>query len=141
MASLLALFLLSVQLAHTVLGASPPYGQLKVSNGKVVSASSNSPVILRGMSLFWSSFSEGAPFFTAQVVADLKCKWNINLIRAVMGVQEGNGYLNNKQAQLNMITTVIDAAIANGIYVIVDWHDHNAQNHRSDAVSFVVKKC
>jgi endoglucanase len=116
-------------------GAAPPYGQIKVSNGQVVS-SSGSPVVLRGMSLFWSSFSEGAPFYTADVVKQLKCNWNINLIRAAMGVEEGSGYLNNQASQQQLVETVIQAAIDNGIYVLVDWHDHNAQNHKSQAIAF-----
>nr|ABX79356.1 GHF5 endoglucanase precursor [Pratylenchus coffeae] len=133
--TLLSLCLLSLQLAHPVFGAAPPYGQLSVSNGQVV-GSSGQAVILRGMSLFWSSFSEGSPFYTADVVKQLKCNWNANLVRAAMGVEEGSGYLSNQAAQLALVQTVIQAAIDNGIYVIVDWHDHNAQNHKSQAISF-----
>nr|CDM79919.1 endoglucanase-2 precursor [Pratylenchus vulnus]CDM79920.1 endoglucanase-2 precursor [Pratylenchus vulnus] len=138
MASLLFICLLplvSLQFAQSVFGAAPPYGQLSVSNGQLV-GSSGSAVVLRGMSLFWSSFSEGSPFYTADVVKQLKCNWNANLVRAAMGVEEGSGYLSNQATQMALVETVIQAAIDNGIYVIVDWHDHNAQNHKTQAIDF-----
>jgi endoglucanase len=130
-----ALCLLSLQLAQPIFGAAPPYGQLSVSNGQLV-GSSGQAVVLRGMSLFWSSFSDGSPFYTADVVKQLKCQWNVNLVRAAMGVEEGSGYLSNQAAQMAMVKAVIQGAIDNGIYVIVDWHDHNAQNHKSQAIEF-----
>nr|BAB68523.1 beta-1,4-endoglucanase [Pratylenchus penetrans] len=120
---------------HLANSAAPPYGQLSVK-GKNVVGSNGQAVALHGMSLFWSSFSEGSPFYTADVVKALKCQWNANVVRAAMGVEEGSGYLSNKQNQRNMVDTVIKAAIAQGIYVIVDWHDHNAQNHLSQANEF-----
>nr|BAB68522.1 beta-1,4-endoglucanase [Pratylenchus penetrans] len=133
--ALLVLCLLPLQFFLVVLAADPPYGQLKVSGGKLV-GSNGQAVALHGMSLFWSSFSEGSPFYTADVVKQLKCSWNANLVRAAMGVEEGSGYLSNKQGQMSMVETVIKAAIAEGIYVLVDWHDHNAQNHQSQAIEF-----
>jgi hypothetical protein len=134
--ALLVLCLLPLQFFLVVLAADPPYGQLKVSGGKLV-GSNGQAVALHGMSLFWSSFSEGSPFYTADVVKQLKCSWNANLVRAAMGVEEGSGYLSNKQGQLSMVETVIKAAIAEGIYVLVDWHDHNAQNHQSQVKKLI----
>uniref|UniRef100_A0A1I8BHD4 Cellulase domain-containing protein n=1 Tax=Meloidogyne hapla TaxID=6305 RepID=A0A1I8BHD4_MELHA len=114
--------------------ASPPFGQLSVKGNKVY-GSNNQPVVLAGMSLFWSQWSEGSVFYTANTVQSLKCNWNANLVRAAMGVENG-GYLTNPSAEQAKVDTVIKAAIAQGIYVIVDWHDHNAQNHVDQAVNF-----
>lgn len=100
---------------------SPPYGQLSVSGTQLIGASTGRPVQLHGMSLFWSQYAEGAPYWNATVINALKCKWNVNVVRAAMGVEDG-GYLTNPSTELAKLETVIQAAIDNGIYVIVDWH-------------------
>ena len=38
-----------------------------------------------------------------------------------------NGYLNAPDTEYNKVKTIIDAAIAKGIYVVVDFHSHNAE--------------
>ncbi|KAI6170365.1 Endoglucanase [Aphelenchoides bicaudatus] len=92
-------------------------------------------VALHGMSLFWSQWSEGSAFYNKETVQALKCSWNANVVRLAMGVEEG-GYLTNPSAEQGRAEAVIQAAIDLGIYVIVDWHDHNAQNHPDQAVAF-----
>jgi len=125
-------------LLSTALGlvnsAAPPYGQLSVNGTKLV-GSNGQAVALHGMSLFWSQWSEGSIFYKKETVQALKCSWNANLVRAAMAVEEG-GYLSNASAEQAKIETVIQAAIDQGIYVIVDWHDHNAHNHVDQAVQF-----
>lgn len=107
---------------------------------------------IAGFSLFWSNSGWGAErFYNAEAVAYTKNAWNAKLIRAAMGVDptvDGNfgpsasgAYLDNTQAgnqqkQYDMVTTVIDAAIANDMYVIVDWHSHHANDFTSEAITF-----
>ena len=110
-----------------------PYGRLAIQGKYLVSAATNQPVTLHGMSLFWSQWM--GQFYNSATVNALKCSWNSNVVRAAMGVESG-GYLDNKQAELQKVYAVIDAAIAAGIYVVVDWHDHNAQYHQSQAIEF-----
>uniref|UniRef100_A0A914YRG2 Glycoside hydrolase family 5 domain-containing protein n=1 Tax=Panagrolaimus superbus TaxID=310955 RepID=A0A914YRG2_9BILA len=119
--------------ATSALGANPPYGQLGISGKYLVQAATGLPVQLHGMSLFWSQWM--AQFYNQETVTALKCTWNTNVIRAAMGVETG-GYLDNKQAELQKVYAVIDSAIASGIYVVVDWHDHNASHHQNDAIQF-----
>jgi hypothetical protein len=57
-----------------------PNGKLSVNGTQLVGADGN-PVQLRGMSLFWSNFPEGAPFFNEQTVQCLKCNWNADIVR------------------------------------------------------------
>jgi endoglucanase len=109
------------------------HGQLQVQGNKIVDKNGN-PVALRGMSLFWSQW-EGARFYNPDCIQWLRDDWECTVVRAAMGIDQG-GYLLNPDAERNKILTVIDACIDLGIYVIVDWHDHNAQNHQQEAKEF-----
>jgi len=53
--------------------------------------------------------------------------WNCTVLRAAMGIEPDNGYIQNPKVSEKLITDVVDAAIANDIYVIIDWHSHNLQ--------------
>jgi len=108
------------------------YGNLSVSGTHIVDQNGNT-VSLRGMSLFWSQFM--GRFYNADCVKWLKDDWKCTVVRAAMGIESG-GYLEYPQVEINKVRTVIDACINAGIYVIVDWHDHNAQNHQSQAIEF-----
>uniref|UniRef100_A0A914M8V1 Glycoside hydrolase family 5 domain-containing protein n=1 Tax=Meloidogyne incognita TaxID=6306 RepID=A0A914M8V1_MELIC len=78
---------------------------------------------LRGMSLFHSNLQEGTIFYNAETVRALKCSWRANIVRAAMGVYMFSpGYLADKNKEKAKIKAVVDAAIANGMYVLVDWH-------------------
>jgi len=46
------------------------------------------------------------------------------------------GYYDNASGQKTLMRNVINAAIDNDIYVIVDWHSHNAENETSLATTF-----
>lgn len=108
------------------------YGSLKVV-GNQVTDESGAPVRLRGMSLFWSQWKP--QFWTKGTTEWLQKDWGVTLIRAAMAVEKG-GYLTNEEAELKKVKTVVDAAIDVGIYVIIDWHDHNAEKHEKEATKF-----
>ena len=108
------------------------HGWLKTV-GNQIQDSNNAQVQLKGMSLFWSQWSSS--FYNASVVNTLADSWNANLVRAAMAVESG-GYLSNPAAEKARVKTVVDAAIAKDIYVIIDWHDHNATQHTPQAVAF-----
>ncbi len=108
------------------------HGQLRIDGVKIVDEK-REIVALRGMSLFWSQW--GGEYYNAETVKWLVDDWKCTMVRAAMGVESG-GYLDNSQAELQKVTAVIDAAIENGIYVIVDWHDHHAEDHLADAITF-----
>jgi len=93
------------------------------------------PGSLAGNSFFWSNFG-GDAYYNQNVVSWLKEDWNATIVRAAMGVEEFNGYLSNRNLNLNAVTAVVDAAIAQDIYVIIDWHTHHAENHTNAAVEF-----
>lgn len=112
------------------------YGQLKIFNGKVSDQQGN-PVVLRGMSLFWSGYPEGSPFYNAQTIQELRDEWCVDVVRAAMSVETGNtNYVSNKSQEYQKIKTVIDACIQLGLYVVVDFHSHNAPNYLNQAKDF-----
>ena len=107
-------------------------GNLSVSGTHIVDQNGN-PITLRGMSLFWSQWM--GRFYNENCVQWLKNDWKCTVVRAAMGVESG-GYLQNPQVEMNKVKTVINTCINAGIYVIVDWHDHNAENHQPQAIAF-----
>jgi endoglucanase len=109
-------------------------GQLSVEGNKIVNKDGQ-PVQFVGMSMFWSQWSK---FYNKEVVNTLVQKWNCSIIRAAMGVEAG-GYLTNPVKETTKIKKVIDACIAQGVYVIIDWHDHNAEKHTDQSISFFEK--
>jgi endoglucanase len=108
------------------------HGQLKVSGNKILGADNN-PALLRGMSLFWSQWA--GKYYNSNVVKWLKDDWCSSVIRAAMAVDNG-GYATNSTVEKNKVFAVIDAAIANGIYVIVDFHVHDAVLYKNEAKTF-----
>ncbi len=111
------------------------YGQLKVS-GNRITGKVDSAVQLRGMSFYWSQWI--GKYYNASCVKWLKDDWYCNVVRAAMAVEEG-GYLTNPDIEKQKVIDVVDAAIANGMYVIIDWHDHHASDHLQQATKFFVE--
>lgn len=107
-------------------------GVIKTDKSKIVNEAGD-PIQLKGMSLFWSQWI--GKYYNKQAIDWLVQDWNIEIIRASMGVDDNGGYIENKD-ELQKIETVIDAAISNGIYVIVDWHSHHAEDYQSEAIEF-----
>ena len=108
------------------------YGQLSV-NGKNIVDQNGDIVVLRGMSLFWSQW--GGAYYNAETVKWLRDDWKCTIVRASMGI-EGNGFLDNPEQEYAKVKTVIEACIDLGIYVLIDWHDHHAENHIEEAKAF-----
>jgi endoglucanase len=99
------------------------HGRLSVSGTQMVDQKGN-PVILRGVSLGWHNW--WPRFYNAETVNTLVQDWRCTLVRAAMGVDaDNNCYIQNTESSVRHVTEVVDAAIANGIYVIIDWHSHN----------------
>ncbi len=90
-----------------------------------------------GPSLFWSSDGWGGErFYTADIVKEAKEELGATIIRAAMGADEGGGYGESPTANMSKVNTVVDAAIENDMYVIVDWHSHHAHSDPGAAIDF-----
>jgi len=113
------------------------WGALQASGNRVVADDGTTPVQLTGMSLFWSnSWWEGAKFYNEGVVNALVDDWMCNIVRAAMGVDEESGYLDDPDGNEGRVRVVVEAAIARGIYVIIDWHSHHAEDYLDEAKAF-----
>jgi endoglucanase len=119
----------STQSEKTVVGY---LGYIHTKGSTIVDKNGN-PVALHGMSLFWSQW--GGSFYNESCIRWLRDDWRCTVVRVACGVESG-GYLTNPQVEYAKVTTIVDACLRLGIYVIVDWHDHNAQNHLDQAKEF-----
>lgn len=80
-------------------------------------------------------------YVNADLFANLKRDWKINTVRIAMYTAENGGYTTGgDQANLKtLVRTGVDAAIVNGMYVIVDWHtlsDNDPLTHVDEAKRF-----
>nr|ABV54449.1 GHF5 endo-1,4-beta-glucanase precursor [Radopholus similis] len=120
----------------SVRAAAPPYGQLSVSGKKIVGSKTNGAAAkLHGVSLYWSQWLPR--FWVTDIVKQIKCGYNGNVVRAAMAARaEDGGYIQNPAQEQAKVDVVVKAAIAQGIYVIVDWHEEEAYKHTEQAKNF-----
>ena len=108
----------------TLAGTAPAFADvapLSVSGNQI--RAGGQPASFAGNSLFWSNTGWGGEkYYNANVVRWLKTDWKSNIVRAAMGVDDDGGYLQDPNGNRARVKTVVDAAIANDMYVIIDWH-------------------
>lgn len=115
----------------------PPTGAVKplsVSGNQILAG--GQPASFAGNSLFWSNNGWGDAFYNSDVINWLKSDWDSQLVRAAMGVEDGGGYLEDPASNKARVKTVVEAAIANDMYVIIDWHSHHAEQYTSESIAF-----
>ena len=112
------------------------HGALSVKGSKIVDKNNN-VVSFAGNGFSWTNTYWGhEEFYNADVVSWLQKDWGSAIVRPAMGVDEVNGYLDRPEENLSRLVTVVDAAIANDMYVIIDWHSYNAELYRAEAIAF-----
>ena len=84
------------------------WGQLQVKGAQLCDSNGN-PVVLRGVSLGWHNL--WPRFYNAKAIKWLKDDWHANIIRAAMGIQIEDNYLNNPEFAMRCMSPVIEAAI------------------------------
>jgi hypothetical protein len=104
-----------------------------------------------GSSFFWSNGKYSADlFYNADAVKWLHDDWGALLVRAAMAVDDNKptpgepiptlgGYLTRPFDNELNVQKVVDAAIENGMYAIIDFHAHRAQDEAAEAVAFFRK--
>lgn len=147
----LAAGLLSTSFAANRVGPVSQYGQLQAGKnssdkgqiyGSCKGVADGAEVQVKGMSLYWSSGDAAATdYYSEAAIDNLVSSMNVQIVRFVMGISESwdnnRGYLSGgAERQKTYLNTVVNAAVKNDIYVIIDWHSHQAENQTSSAVEF-----
>jgi endoglucanase len=100
------------------------HGNLSVSGTRIVDKNGKA-VVLQGVSYGWHNW--WPRFYNQESVKWLAEDWGCTVVRAAMGVEPDKGYMKSPQWSKEKIEAVIDGAIKNNIYVIIDWHSHGIQ--------------
>ncbi|MFL5730325.1 MAG: glycoside hydrolase family 5 protein, partial [Cytophagaceae bacterium] len=125
----IALFSLSASGQSTIV---EKYGQLSVK-GPWLMGQNGDTVQLRGMSFFWHQWM--GQYYNSGTVKWLRDDWKCTVVRAAMGVDHG-GYLDQPYDAKDKVKIVVKAAIDLGIYVIIDYHSHQAHTDVHAAKKF-----
>jgi endoglucanase len=130
------LFVLSM-LCCIACGPKNTVESLQVEGTKLVNESGH-VVQMKGMSFGWNCL--WPRFYNAAAVKHVVDDWGAEFVRAAVGVElragENNApcYLDDPAFGKESACAIVDAAIENGVYVIVDWHAHGL--HTAEAVEF-----
>lgn len=112
------------------------HGQLSVV-GKHIRDENGAVTSLAGPGFFWSNTGWGQEkYYTKGAVDTFAKDWNAGIIRIALGAENNGSFLEDPQGNARRMETVLDAAIANGLYVIVDWHSHQAEEDTAKAIRF-----
>jgi len=123
----------SIALAQTPV---QKHGNLRIS-GKHIVNKHGAVTSLAGPSFFWSNTGWGQErFYTRGAVNTFATDWKAGIVRVAVGAQNDGSILKDRRGNLARAQTVIEAAIDNGLYVIVDWHSHQAEQDLQEAQAF-----
>lgn len=129
--NLVACLLLAAPCMHAAADVAP----ISVIGNKVLFGGQSGSV--SGMSFYWSNNGwPGARFYNADAVGFVKDDFKAGIVRAAMGVEDNGGYLQFPADNKARVKTVVDAAIARDMYVIIDWHSHYAHRSQAEAIAF-----
>jgi len=106
-------------------------GHLKVEGTQLVNEKGQ-PIVLRGVSFGWHNL--WPRFYNKKAVSWVVKDWKCSVVRASMGLAIEDNYLENPQFALQCVNNVVEGAIKNGIYVLIDFHSH--KKHTEEAKKF-----
>nr|UNG40303.1 glycoside hydrolase family 5 subfamily 2 [Leptura aurulenta] len=111
------------------------HGKLSV-NGVNLVDEHGEKVQLKGFSLFWDVWMP--QFYNQDTIDGIHDLCHGNVVRAALAVETDydGGFLIDPLSTLERVKTVVDAAIKDDIYVIVDWHEDHAEDHLAGATEF-----
>ncbi len=123
------------------------YGALGTSGGKIVGQKNGQEAMIRGMSMFWSD-ATGIQYYNKEVIKWAVDNLKIDVFRYALGINcyDSNGgcsdkldanysYVGNPDTQKSKIDQMVESAIENDIYIIIDWHSHRAYDGSEKSLS------
>jgi hypothetical protein len=111
------------------------HGQLQVVDGRLLDQSGDR-VQLKGMSSMWLNWETSGYAESRQGLQWLRDNWNLSVVRAAMGVEASHGYIHDTARTLQQVDTIVQNAIALGVYVIIDFHSHYAHDYEAESRAF-----
>jgi hypothetical protein len=111
------------------------WGQLTVDGNQLLDQSGN-PVQLRGVSTQWLELDYSGIPESLEALRWMRDTWKLSLFRVAMGVDENSHFLTNSGKTKERVKTIVENAIELGVYVIIDWHSHNATDYVGEARAF-----
>jgi endoglucanase len=100
------------------------HGNLSVEGTRLVDQHGKT-TILRGVSYGWHNW--WPRFYNKETVKWLSDDWGCTVVRAAMGVGPEKSYLDSPDWSKGLIEAVVNGAIENDVYVIIDFHSHGLQ--------------
>ena len=106
-----------------VLQAQPvkEHGSLSVKGTKMIDQHGK-VTVLNGVSYGWHNW--WPRFYNKESVKWLASDWKCSVVRAAMGIDPKNGYIDKADWSKEKMEAIVQGAIENNIYVIIDWHSH-----------------
>lgn len=103
------------------------HGALQTSGNRIIKQYGEPPQ-LRGISFSWSIWG-GRKYYNEEVVDWLVDDFHVSLIRLSMAIEPDEGYLQQPEKQGELMRKIANHGVERGIYVIINWHDHNADRN------------
>ncbi len=124
-------------------GGAPPSGPTPVSLHGALSVAGTelvdehgARVKLEGMSSMWLNWDASRYAQSKEGLAWMRDNWSLEVFRIAMGVDAEGGYLEDPATAKDTVNRIVANAIELGVYVIIDWHDHDAIAHQAEATAF-----
>ena len=118
------------------------YGKLQASGNKLIGSKTGSTAVqVRGVSFGWSNTTwESGRFYQAAYAANavehMVKDWKAEVVRAAYGAT--TSIFSNSTATENRtsVERIVNAAIENDVYAIIDWHSEKAPNELQNSKDF-----
>ena len=104
------------------------HGQLSIVGNELVDEHGD-VVQLRGISTQWLNWEQVYSTNRAGLQF-MRDDWGLQILRIANGVENEGGYAeeSGRAERLTMVKEIIDNAVELGLYVLVDWHTHEADH-------------